>query len=125
MKFPFYEEAKILIKKFEARGLRVIAVPFGEVDSDAPSLTSGCQVVETYQGMIGDASGNAVSLTIPATLLEWLMSQQPRRGGHTGQLRSSFEKFLVDSSGSLIRRYGGFEDGWIDDVSVEIEKLLV
>jgi len=124
MKFPLYDDARMLVKKFEARGLRVIALPFGEVDSDAPSLSSGCRV-EAYQGMVGDASGNSLSLTLPATLLEWLMSQQPRRGGHTGQLRSSFEKFLVDSNGALIRRYGGFEDGWIDDVSVEIEKLLV
>lgn len=125
MKFPFYDDAKMLIQRFEARGLRVIAMPFGEVDSDAPSLSSGCRVVEAYQGMIGDALGNSFSLTLPATLVEWLMSQQPRRGGHTGQLRSSHEKFLVDSSGALIRRYAGYEDGWIDDVSDEIEKLLV
>lgn len=123
MRFNFYKGAKELLTKYKARGLQILAVPLNEFDNTAPQ-SSACEKAKLYEG-VGDKSFIVLDkLTSGAPFLQWLTSQEPPNGGPSGSLRTSYEKFLIDSSGSVVRRYGAFDDEWLTDVSGEIKRLL-
>lgn len=112
-----------MLTEYSAKGLQIIAVPLNEFDNTAPQ-SSACEKAKLYEG-VGDESFPVLDkLTSRAPFLDWLTSQQPTEGGSEGQLRSSYEKFLINSSGSLVKRYGAFDDEWLSDVSSELDKML-
>lgn len=117
--------------KYRTKGLQLIAVPMNEFDNTAPQ-SSRCERSKLYEALTGRPDGGGFPVLDKVVgagarappFLRWLLEQTPRNGGATGALETSYEKFLVDSKGALVKRYRAFDHEWVPDVSNEIEKLL-
>jgi len=105
--------------------LRLLAVPVNDFQNTAPQ-SSACEKSKLKAG-VNAAKESSIQLldkvhtNVP--FLKWLQDQDGVRGGSSGFMDSSYEKFLVDSRGVLIRRYRAFDSDW-EDVSGELGTLL-
>lgn len=131
MRFRFYDDARVLLNKYKAKGLQLIAVPVNEFANTAPQA-SQCERAKLYEGIMGRPEGDYFPVLDKVyangnrapPFFGWLLDQEPRKGGQSGPLKTSYEKFLIDSSGAVVKRYDGFDDEWVQDVSSELERLL-
>lgn len=123
MRFQFYDDAKALLNKYRAKGLQIIAVPLNEFQNTAPQ-SSACEKAKLYEG-VGESSFPVLDKTTSgAPFFAWLTSQEPSEGGPSGMPQTSYEKFLINPSGSVVKRYGAFDGEWVADASKEIDKML-
>lgn len=122
MRLRFYAEARELWSKYKSKGLQFLGVPMNEFANTAPQ-NARCERAKMYEGVQDSSFPVMDKLTCGAPFLKFLTSQEPAKGGPCGPLETSYEKFLVDSNGVVIKRYSGFDD-WVDDISPEIDSLL-
>jgi len=131
LKFRFYDDAKLLLSRYRSKGLQLIAMPVNEFSNTAPQA-SQCERAKLYEGILGQSTDDPFPVLDKGfangdrapPFWSWLLAQEPQRGGEAGPVRTSYEKFLIDSRGALVKRYGAFDDEWLDDVAKEVDRLL-
>ncbi|MDY0958776.1 glutathione peroxidase [Sphingomonas sp. CFBP8993] len=120
---PQYEGLEALHRRYEERGLTVLAFPcnqFGAQEpGDAAEIASFCSL--TYDVSFPVMAKVEVNGDGADPLFQWLKAQAPGVLG-TKAIKWNFTKFLVDRAGKVIERYAPTTKP--EDMAKDVEALL-
>ncbi len=120
---PQYEGLELLHKKYQDKGLTILAFPcnqFGAQEpGDAAEIANFCSL--TYDVSFPVMAKIDVNGGDADPLFEYLKKEKPGLLG-TQRIKWNFTKFLVDKDGNVVSRYAPTEKPAA--LSADIEKLL-
>jgi glutathione peroxidase len=122
---PQYAALEELQQRYGDRGFTVLGVPcnqfFGQEPGSAEEIAVFCAT--TYDVTFPMTEKVEVNGAGRHPLYEALVDF-PDVGGHTGDIRWNFEKFLISPDGAVVARFAPQTEPDTDEVTSAIEKVL-
>lgn len=122
---PQYEGLERLHERYAGRGFTVLGVPCNQFAGQEPGTADD----------IAEFCSTTYGVTFPMTEkvevngagrhpLYDLLVDTPDAGGHVGDIRWNFEKFLIDPDGTVAARFAPQTQPESDEVTAAIERTL-
>ncbi len=119
---PQYKSLEALYEKYKGRGFEVLAFPANNFMGQEPGSDS--QIKEfcslKYKTTFPLFSKISVKGEDMHPLYRYLTKESP----HKGDIKWNFNKFLVNSEGQVVARYGSMIDPLSKDLVKELESVL-